>query len=442
MTEVNPLLNKTIAGQIAQKLDAADGTKDGKINASIWNEFAQEHGGKTIKESIDVETAMNSITTYVVKGAKSAGKAVNDLAQEWFNKDYAPASGSGSAPVEGAGDAGGASAGKKPGEAGDAEGSEKTDKTPAQTDYEGVRVTVPKKELPAPPDRTELNIVNKNRADGKKVAESLKQANNTFADKSTKQNLDKYRETLKSITKDNVAYVCNHFPDIADRIDDVFFMGAGFDKDEVYDYVLKPLIEKASEYGYKKDNIPISQYYQQNDPSKLSLDEMKAEINELTKFIRDKDNETVHQYNKDVRAYNKKVGEVNDFNKNERPKAQKVFDEANKFLAEVANMNPKPEITSEHDEGRDYEWKEVDLPDGRWIGVWCDKEGEITDILISHDTTPDKYSDGSTFDGADVLYTKDEASYDTDKNNGEFDGAITSGYDFEKLKALAEKIFG
>ena len=131
---------------------------------------------------------------------------------------------------------------------------------------------------------------------------------------------------MKSITKDNVAYVCNHFPDIADRIDDVFFMGAGFDKDEVYDYVLKPLIEKASEYGYKKDNIPISQYYQQNDPSKLSLDEMKAEISKLTKFIRDKDNETVHQYNEDVRAYNKKVGEVNDFNKNERPKAQKVFE--------------------------------------------------------------------------------------------------------------------
>ena len=439
MTEVNPLLNKTIAGQIAQKLDAADGTKDGKINASIWNEFAQEHGGKTIKESIDVETAMNSITTYVVKGAGKAGKAVNDLAQEWLNKDYAPASGSGSAPVEGAGDAGGASAGKKPGEAGAAEGREKTDKTPAQTDYEGVRVTVPKEELPAPPDRTELNIVNKNRADGKRVAETLIQANNAFAASSGSiRNLDNYRKALKLITKDNVAYVCNHFPDIADRIDDVFFMGAGFDKDEVYDYVLKPLIEKASEYGYKKDNIPISQYYQQNDPSKLSLDEMKAEINELTKFIRDKDNETVHQYNKDVRAYNKEVGEVNDFNKNERSKAQKVFDEANKFLAEVANMNPKPEITSWHCEEEDYDKKKVKLPDGRWLLVCYDKEGEITKIWISHDTT----LDDDSLDKTDVIYSKDKAWYDTDKNNFLYEGSITSGYDFEKLKALAEKIFG
>ena len=59
MTEVNPLLNKTLAGQIAQKLDAADGTKDGKINASIWNEFAQEHGGKTINESIEEYNLLN-----------------------------------------------------------------------------------------------------------------------------------------------------------------------------------------------------------------------------------------------------------------------------------------------------------------------------------------------------------------------------------------------
>ena len=140
------------------------------------------------------------------------------------------------------------------------------DKTPAQTDYEGVRVTVPKKELPAPPDRTELNIVNKNIADGKKVAETLKQANDTFADKSTKQNLEKYKEALKLINKDNVAYVCTNFPNIADCIDDVFFKGAGFDKDEVYEYVLKPLIEEASEHGYD-----ISQYCQPNDLMKMCV---------------------------------------------------------------------------------------------------------------------------------------------------------------------------
>ena len=105
-------------------------------------------------------------------------------------------------------------------------------------------------------------------------------------------------------------------------------------------------------------------------------------------------------------------------------------------------MNPKPEITSGHNEEYDCDWKDVDLPDGRWIEVLYDKEGEITKIKISHDTTPDKCSDGSTFDGEEVLYKKDKATYNTDNNNGDWEGAITSGYDFEKLKALAKKIFG
>ena len=189
------------------------------------------------------------------------------------------------------------------------------------------------------------------------------------------------------------------------------------------------------------NEIPIVQYYQQNDPSKLSLDEMKARINGLVKLIRNSDNETVHKYNEDVRAYNKKVGEIKDFNKNERPKAQKVFDEANKFLAEVANRNPKPEITSGHDEEGDYDWKEAVLPDGRWIQVRYDKEGEITDILISHDTTPEETESGF-YDGTEVFYSKYKAKYNTDKNKYFWEGSITSGYDFEKLKALAEKIFG
>ena len=49
MTDINPLLNSTLAGQIAQNLDVADGTKDGKIEKSIWDAFVQEHGGKLLK---------------------------------------------------------------------------------------------------------------------------------------------------------------------------------------------------------------------------------------------------------------------------------------------------------------------------------------------------------------------------------------------------------
>ena len=83
MTEVNPLLNSTSAGKLAQQLDAADGTKDGKIDESIWNEFVKDKGGKTVDEFISTEDAMNSITTYVIKEAKANNKEVESLAQDW-----------------------------------------------------------------------------------------------------------------------------------------------------------------------------------------------------------------------------------------------------------------------------------------------------------------------------------------------------------------------
>ncbi|MCQ2740417.1 MAG: hypothetical protein MJ237_09385 [bacterium] len=68
--DVQFLLNNTLAGSIAKKLDAKDGATDGKISASIWNEFVANKGGNTIKNSISIEEAMESITTYAERMAK------------------------------------------------------------------------------------------------------------------------------------------------------------------------------------------------------------------------------------------------------------------------------------------------------------------------------------------------------------------------------------
>ena len=126
MTEVNPLLNSTLAGKIAQKLDAADGTKDGKIQKSIWDAFAQEYGGKTVNEFIEVGDAMNSITTYAVKNSK-ADKSADTLAQEWLDKDYtknnAPKAGTDPTPPK-KGDAGNAGGAKDAGGAGNSSAKE------------------------------------------------------------------------------------------------------------------------------------------------------------------------------------------------------------------------------------------------------------------------------------------------------------------------------
>ena len=440
MTEVNPLLNKTIAGQIAQKLDAADGTKDGKINASIWNEFAQEHGGKTIKESIDVETAMNSITTYVVKGAKSAGKAVNDLAREWLNKDYAPASDSGSAPAEGAGDA------------------------DAASENDAAKGTEPPKDSPA------------KEAKAKEMGLRPTHNDNFYYSETEKEHYKWDNEKQTFIKYPNIAYMAKDgtyrraYKNEDGSIRSINYSADGYPakmearngENKVYqnrDYAAKKLGLKETR-GTEAAGIYYDEqtkmHYQWN-PKTHTFDALKGVsyvgIDGQTYEGKYKSSITTDKYGiktetvttADGSSHKAVVAPGVSFDYSQLPndnKVRKTFKDANNFLIEVAYMNPKPEIKSGHNEKGNYDWKEAKLPDGRWIGVRYDKEGEITDIIISHDTTPNKGSDGSTFDAAEVRYSKNYADYDTDKNNNTCEGTITSGYDFEKLKALAEKIFG
>ena len=55
------------AKEIFNALDAADGKKDGKINKSIWNEFAAAAEGNTIKNYIEEENAIKAIERYLAK---------------------------------------------------------------------------------------------------------------------------------------------------------------------------------------------------------------------------------------------------------------------------------------------------------------------------------------------------------------------------------------
>lgn len=105
MTEINPILKNTSAYKIAENLDKQDGTADGKISASVWNEFVKDKGGKEVKEFINIEDAMKSITTYAIRGAKVAKITANELGDKWFKAT--PESGNADA-ADGAAGAGGA----------------------------------------------------------------------------------------------------------------------------------------------------------------------------------------------------------------------------------------------------------------------------------------------------------------------------------------------
>ena len=82
MTGIRPENISNKIADIANALDKKDGQEDGKINASIWNEFVKDKGGKEIKYSISLENAKKSISTYL---NRKAGEAKQDLATNWLN---------------------------------------------------------------------------------------------------------------------------------------------------------------------------------------------------------------------------------------------------------------------------------------------------------------------------------------------------------------------
>ena len=86
MTNLKVLMNTTSAGKIAKLLDSMDnGGSDGQIEASIWNAFVADKGGKTISNSISIEDALKSITTYAVREGHKLGESTSNVAKNWIN---------------------------------------------------------------------------------------------------------------------------------------------------------------------------------------------------------------------------------------------------------------------------------------------------------------------------------------------------------------------
>ena len=89
--------------KLAEQLDAADGKKDGKITASVWNGFINHTGsnGNKIKWNISVDNAAKSFRYYDTK--KDTGKVDwNNWADMYAEFTGKPSGNEGAAPAEGA----------------------------------------------------------------------------------------------------------------------------------------------------------------------------------------------------------------------------------------------------------------------------------------------------------------------------------------------------
>ena len=75
-----------LARQLADRLDESDKKgKNGRIEASVWNEFVKDKGGKTISNYINIDNAIKSLIVYLCRQAKANSRLIVELGQEWIN---------------------------------------------------------------------------------------------------------------------------------------------------------------------------------------------------------------------------------------------------------------------------------------------------------------------------------------------------------------------
>ena len=121
-------------------------------------------------------------------------------------------------------------------------------------------------------------------------------------------------------------------------------------------------------------------------------------------------------------------------------KVNKQIEIANKTLAEAANMEPKLEIKK----GKygDYDYKRVQLPDGRIITAYYTKEGKLLNVQIDTNATETTH-EGKKAHWHEAMYSEDNASFIIETSNNRTIGENVSNknYNFEAIKRLCERIF-
>ena len=319
-------------------------------------------------------------------------------------------------PADGANDVDGTQ--QKP-PAGGSEQVEGTQKSPAEQREE----TINKEAAALEVDLTPKKKIDKDlQAKADKIGKAQKEAPQVAQD--IKDELEAFwtdnddaRALLSKITPENAAYVIAAYPNIADKIDNVI----GMDTDDIYEYLYKPLKARLVEHG-----LPDPFGEGKTLGKGANLKGMQDWIKKAASAIAQKDTEITKQFIKnhyDVSYEQKNLEAIN-------TKAKPVIDKANKTLAEAANAEPKLEVKKDED-GSEY----VKLADGRRVCVERNDQGEIVKVWIDNDNDNKDY---------DVFYSQDCLKIDTNNENKVWEYSIDNDnrYDYDKILALANRIFG
>lgn len=319
-------------------------------------------------------------------------------------------------PADGANDADGAQ--QKPPAVG-SEQVEGTQKSPAEQREE----TINKEAAALEVDLTHKKKIDKDlQAKADKIGKAKKEAPQVA--QAIKDELEAFwtdnddaRALLSKITPENAAYVIAAYPNIADKIDNVI----GMDTDDIYEYLYKPLKARLVEHG-----LPDPFGEGKTLGKGANLKDMQDWIKKAASAIAQKDTEITKQSirnQQEVSYEQKNLEAIN-------TKAKPVIDKANKTLAEAANAEPKLEVKKDEN-GSEY----VKLADGRRVRVERNDQGEIVKVWIDNDNDNKDY---------DVFYSQDRLMIDTNNENKIWEYGIDNDnrYDYDKILALANRIFG
>ena len=274
---------------------------------------------------------------------------------------------------------------------------------------------------------TDLQAKAENIRQNKKVIASAKNQVDSLLERLTQTGSALLRfieEKDNNVNKDTVAYIFDS--DNLDLIDK-----RAMNKDAIYTKVLDMLKERGRELGLESVD---------------SLEEM-ADGQQINK------REWIEKLSAEIQAADKKILENAEANKKAVADEQtalkileenkEILDKSNQTLARVVDLvENEPgwvKETATNEKGYEY----CRLKDDTEIKIKRDNDGNITTVWIENPNDNNRYYD--------VIYTASEIKIE--KNAGkpktgdedvpiDWETATTSAHDFEKIKALAERIFG
>lgn len=216
-------------------------------------------------------------------------------------------------------------------------------------------------------------------------------------------NQGKVKKILSKINPGNITAILNEYPELANDIDGVFAFGFGFDKNEVYEHILRPLLYRAKELG-----IPVKG----NISADTSLNIM---------------NSAISYYKTEIALA--ETGSTN--NEIDYKELKSDFNLTTTFLAELATGNLQlPKVFNNKYNGQSRKSKSVELNDGRFVQAFYDQSGKIEEIRVKSD------------ENIVMVFTEDNAGPANDSNRAGFNPLVSSrDYDFNALKSLVGKLF-